>query len=508
MEPTENQISGTDTERKVPVSADSQYVQAITFLEGKGVTVDPGMAAACFLNAADMGDSKGMYSAGMMYLKGIGVTANRDTAVDFLTKANALNNYAAKNVLLALKQGKDCSHFPIVAPDNVDLSSSTEDGEGRGAAIAPKANPVTPGKVLVIVGGIVLAIGALGGGYYVYAKKQAEQQEMARVAEQTRMAEEERRRAEEQRLREEEQKRLEAEKQRLAAEEASLQAKADAIRKQEEIQKAEAARLAEAAKARVEVTPPPAQGRDTWRAHLDQALPHLKNMLNAGPGNNADLLQREAAQIRALPQPPRGDRRMARSLNQDGLDALRKNDFARAASILTNAASTDMSDEEVANNLGFALMRSGRSGEAQASLFRSLSLNPVRSSAWFNLGQLLAGANNENGAYSSFLLAYRFSGNQEKTKEWLNKLAQEDPDSRVRAAASRTLGSTNVRNAPAPAPAPAATSNVMVQDPRQKCANKDNFISKSLCESKACQKQEYMNHPFCERLRQMQQNRN
>lgn len=38
-------------------------------------------------------------------------------------------------------------------------------------------------------------------------------------------------------------------------------------------------------------------------------------------------------------------------------------------------------------------------------------------------------------------------------------------------------------------------------DPRSKCATKDNFISKNLCESKACLKPEYSSHPYCERFR-------
>lgn len=39
-------------------------------------------------------------------------------------------------------------------------------------------------------------------------------------------------------------------------------------------------------------------------------------------------------------------------------------------------------------------------------------------------------------------------------------------------------------------------------DPRIRCAKKDNFISRGLCESRACQKPEYSGHPYCENYRQ------
>lgn len=39
-------------------------------------------------------------------------------------------------------------------------------------------------------------------------------------------------------------------------------------------------------------------------------------------------------------------------------------------------------------------------------------------------------------------------------------------------------------------------------DPRMRCAKKDNFISRGLCESRACQKPEYSGHPYCENYRQ------
>jgi len=51
-------------------------------------------------------------------------------------------------------------------------------------------------------------------------------------------------------------------------------------------------------------------------------------------------------------------------------------------------------------------------------------------------------------------------------------------------------------------PAQQLPGKVAALDPRERCASKDNFISKGLCESKACQKPEYKGHPYCERYQQ------
>ena len=190
---------------------------------------------------------------------------------------------------------------------------------------------------------------------------------------------------------------------------------------------------------------------------LEQAMPHLQHMLTVGLNNNFEIIQREATEIKSLPQPPRGDRKLARLLNQEGLDSIKQNDFVKATVKLTNAVLADISDEEVANNFSYALIRSEQWYEAQTAVLKALSLNPVRSSAWYNLGMVLARLNDQNSSYSSFILAYRFSGNQEKTKKWLQKLAQDDPDTRVRAVATKVLSSPLLLTA---APRPEVNSNI------------------------------------------------
>ncbi len=43
-------------------------------------------------------------------------------------------------------------------------------------------------------------------------------------------------------------------------------------------------------------------------------------------------------------------------------------------------------------------------------------------------------------------------------------------------------------------------------DPRTRCAKKENFISRGLCESRACQKPEFSSHPYCGVIRHQSEN--
>ena len=48
------------------------------------------------------------------------------------------------------------------------------------------------------------------------------------------------------------------------------------------------------------------------------------------------------------------------------------------------------------------------------------------------------------------------------------------------------------------------TEMAVGRDPRLRCASKENIISRSLCESRACEKPEYRNHPYCDLFRQQE----
>lgn len=167
-----------------------QYELGVGYILGRGsIAADLGMAAASFLNAADVDDPRGLYAAGMMYLKGIGVTTSAETAMGYLHKSAGLGSRPARKVLDALSQGRDVSAFPIVVAEIATRSAPDSD-----AARPPAKNSVTPGRMLAITVAAIVLIGGSGAGYWTWSK-QAEGQRVA-TAEQARVADEQRQLAE------------------------------------------------------------------------------------------------------------------------------------------------------------------------------------------------------------------------------------------------------------------------------------------------------------------------
>jgi len=67
---------------------------------------------------------------------------------------------------------------------------------------------------------------------------------------------------------------------------------------------------------------------------------------------------------------------LARARNNEGLAALKTDDTIRASALLTQAVAADPADEEIATNLGYALLKAGRPADALGVLQRALHLNP------------------------------------------------------------------------------------------------------------------------------------
>lgn len=98
-----------------PEDGPGQYELGVRAMFGRGVPASLEMAAACFLRAADAHEPRGLYAAGIMSLRGIGLMADRDQALVLLETSAALGYAPARRVLDALEQGRDVSSSPIVA---------------------------------------------------------------------------------------------------------------------------------------------------------------------------------------------------------------------------------------------------------------------------------------------------------------------------------------------------------------------------------------------------------
>lgn len=142
--------------------------------------------------------------------------------------------------------------------------------------------------------------------------------------------------------------------------------------------------------------------------------------------------------IEALPKPATGDRKISRKLNEQGLAALKAEDFSQAIAALKNATASDPADVEVLNNYVFALIKGRRLQDAEFEAGRLLTISPGRSSAWANLAEVYALKNNKEEAVAALVLAFQFSSNKDRTINFLNERAV-DPSSALQEPAKKTI---------------------------------------------------------------------
>jgi len=198
--------------------------------------------------------------------------------------------------------------------------------------------------------------------------------------------------------------------------------------------------------------PPAQQPVDTRELSIevDAALAAVPDLAKAvrrmtALGAEKDVAAREelAALRRAIEEArrstPRGDRRLAREHNQKALDHLKEGRNADAVVELRLAAKADPADQEVADNLGYALLRAGELETARRQLLLALTLAPGRSSAWASLGQVYARQSRPERAVACFGNAFRFSRDVPQTLRFLRQLAEESEHEPVRDAAGRAL---------------------------------------------------------------------
>lgn len=125
--------------------------------------------------------------------------------------------------------------------------------------------------------------------------------------------------------------------------------------------------------------------------------------------------------IEAIEKPVNGDRKAARKLNEQGLAALRSDDFVNAASALKYATTTDPSDVEILNNYVYALIKAKRLLDAESEAGHLLTISPGRSSAWANLAEVYAIKNNNEEAVAALVLAFQFSTNKDRMMKFLSE---------------------------------------------------------------------------------------
>lgn len=295
---------------------------------------------------------------------------------------------------------------------------------------------------------------------------------------------------------------------------------------------------AEAAPAAATLPPiqaaPAAQGQ-AQAVPAEQLAPPIVDLLRAAASGQWNSVDELMTRLKAgAATRPAGDRKLARSANAEGLAALRQEQYDNAISAFKRGTEADPSDIELANNLGFVYVQAGRTVEAVSALSDVLMRVPDRSSAWANMAEAFAQADNRSAAHAGMRLALRYSANRDKTIDYLQRASSTHRLPQMREVASRVLAelatvpaqpgdpSMRARSAPAAAqlpsvPAPPlsqgaepasatapAIQQVAMSHPKEACAQKDNLISRGLCEQRLCDRNPaYADHTYCRQLKEM-----
>ena len=162
-------------------------------------------------------------------------------------------------------------------------------------------------------------------------------------------------------------------------------------------------------------------------------LGDVKALVAAATAGDQARVERIAAQLKIQPKPMRGNRRLARDLNERGLVLWQRQRFADAAAYFRQAHEADASDAEIAENLGYALLKAGNITEAEPAILDALSLGPERASAWGSLGAIYAKQGKHRQAVACVITAYRFAPNPKRALDLYSRLATSDDDPKVRA---------------------------------------------------------------------------
>jgi len=166
----------------------------------------------------------------------------------------------------------------------------------------------------------------------------------------------------------------------------------------------------------------------------------IDEMITASVLGDESRVIKIKTEIESLPKPTKGNRKLARSLNDKGLNDINVGDFEDAITSLIAACEADPTDSEIASNLGYAYLKSDNKSQAEIPILKSLMLNPGRTAAWTNLAEVLSEKGDLRTTIAILNLAFLYSKNIEKTKEYFQKfLIDEQQNVNLASAAKQSL---------------------------------------------------------------------
>ena len=151
------------------------------------------------------------------------------------------------------------------------------------------------------------------------------------------------------------------------------------------------------------------------------------DLLNFATSRNWQGFQTAMSNIMENPKPATGNRKIARSLNDQAI-TLNVSEIPKSLSLLRQAHDADPSDAEIADNLGMVLRLSRNYDESEAQLMKVIGIWPNRQTAWANLAQTLSLKNKRREAIGAFIASYKVSKNPEKVLEVYKRFVDDPLD--------------------------------------------------------------------------------
>jgi hypothetical protein len=122
------------------------------------------------------------------------------------------------------------------------------------------------------------------------------------------------------------------------------------------------------------------------------------------------------------------ERKQARKLNEEALQAMKEQKYLMAVEILQKATKVDPYDIEIGDNLGYAHRLAGNYLESESQIISVIERKPTRGQAWFNLGESFSKLGRSPQAVAVFITAYSLAKNRDRTLETFKKLAEKTED--------------------------------------------------------------------------------
>lgn len=136
--------------------------------------------------------------------------------------------------------------------------------------------------------------------------------------------------------------------------------------------------------------------------------------------------------INAMPKPARGDRKLARKLNNDGLNSLKTKNFDEAINLFSSARSADPLDEEIVGNLAYTYGEAKKYSQAEKIAYEALLINPRRANFWSTIALAKQAQGKPNEALQSMWLVWQFAQNKTNLITLFDNKISEETDENLK----------------------------------------------------------------------------